>query len=153
MNNKCFKVKQQGKIQRAGIIKDFMHMREDILLNTKQIKCIWNNRIFVHILIFLILPFFCCFFFVSYITCYYLFGFFLLPYLLKKNTVCHSTFSYNIMYLHVYVQHNEWINLLLLLLYMCLLSPCADKEHKHAWWDCHKFKHLNKTRLKDVLVP
>ena len=36
MNNKCFKVKQQGKIQRAGIIKDFMHMREDILLNTKD---------------------------------------------------------------------------------------------------------------------
>ena len=36
MNNKCFKVKQEGKIQRAGIIKDFMHMREDILLNTKD---------------------------------------------------------------------------------------------------------------------
>ena len=36
MNNKCLKVKQEGKIQQAGIIKDFMHMREDILLHTKD---------------------------------------------------------------------------------------------------------------------
>ena len=36
MNNKCLKVKQEGKIQQAGIMKDFMHMREHILLHTKD---------------------------------------------------------------------------------------------------------------------
>ena len=63
MNNRCYKVKQEGKIQRAGIIKDFMHMREDILLNAKDKSNVSEIIEFCAHLNILILPFFFLFFF------------------------------------------------------------------------------------------
>ena len=36
MSGKCFKVKKESTIHKAGIIKDFISMREDILLTSKD---------------------------------------------------------------------------------------------------------------------
>ena len=36
MSNKCYKVTKESTIHKAGIIKDFICMREDILFTTKD---------------------------------------------------------------------------------------------------------------------